>query len=439
MPTQLIEKPRNVCALGAFQTLLAIDGAVPVSHSGPGCLSKLGAAIGSQNGGQLAGPLGPNMIPCSGLSNTEVVFGGEEKLRSLIETSQKVIQGDFYVVINGCTPSLVGDDVAEVTGSFARSEKPVIFAETAGFLGNNIWGHGKILEDIVSNLVAEPARTNPKQVNIWGIIPYFDPFWLGTLQEIQKLLEEIGLEPHVIYGRGQGLPAIKKLSEAGFNLVIGPWWDLDTARILGDKFGTPLLHYPVLPIGPTETNRFLREVTRFADLSPARTEAVIQKHEADYYVYLERAITEFVEVRRFPKHFTTVANSSYALGVTRFLTNDLGMIPDTQYVTDGVPDRFTDGLRAQFADLREGITAEVVFTEDGGLIHQELSAARFNGKPFILGSSWEKALTNDLDGYFLSISSPASDRLIMDRSYFGYRGGLRLIEDFYSVVQGDFQ
>jgi len=70
MPTQLIEKPRNVCALGAFQTLLAIDGAVPISHSGPGCLAKLGGAIGSQNGGQLAGPLGPNMIPCSGLSNS---------------------------------------------------------------------------------------------------------------------------------------------------------------------------------------------------------------------------------------------------------------------------------------------------------------------------------------------------------------------------------
>lgn len=368
-----------------------------------------------------------------------MVFGGEEKLRALIETSQKVIQGDFYVVINGCTPSLVGDDVAEVAGSFQGSEKPVIFAETAGFLGNNIWGHGKILESIVSNLVPPPTRVNPKQVNIWGVIPYFDPFWLGTLQEIQKLLEEIGLEPNVIYGRGQGLPSIRKISEAGYNLVLSPWWDLEIAQLLGEKFGTPLVHYPVLPIGPTETNRFLREITRATGLPLAPTEAVIQKHEADYYVYLERAITEFVEVRRFPKHFTTVANSTYGLGVTRFLTNDLGMIPDTQYVTDGVPERFTDSLRSLFGDLREGISAEVVFTEDGGLIHQALTDSRFHGKPFILGSTWEKTLTADLDGYFLSISSPASDRLIMDRSYFGYRGGLRLIEDFYSVVQGDFQ
>ena len=103
MPTQLIEKQRNVCALGSFQTLLAIDGAVPVAHSGPGCLAKLGAAIGSQNGGQLAGPLGPNMIPYTGISTSEVVFGGDEKLRNLIATAQHVIEGDFFVVVSGCT------------------------------------------------------------------------------------------------------------------------------------------------------------------------------------------------------------------------------------------------------------------------------------------------------------------------------------------------
>jgi len=436
---QLIEKPRNVCALGAFQSVLAISGAVPVVHSGPGCVYKLGNATGMQNGGQFLGPLSPNMIPCTDISNSEVIFGGEEKLASLIETSQKVFDGDLYVVLSGCTPAIVGDDVGEVVRNFDQSVKPVVYAETTGFLGNNLWGHGKMIESIITQYLKPTNVQNSKQVNIWGVIPVYDPFWLGTLNDIEKLLAEVGLEANIIYGPERGIASIDKVPSAAFNLVLSPWWDLDIAVLLEEKFGTPYFHYPVLPIGPTETNNFLRELAKYAKLDESLVESVIKKHEVEYYVYLERAITEFVGIRRFPKHFITVANSSYSVAVTRFLTNDLGMIPDIQYITDGVPEKHEGAVRAGFEKLGKDLPTEVVFTEDGGRAHEEIRKRSFYAKPFILGSSWEKTLTAELDGYFLSISTPASDRVILDRSYFGYSGGLRLIEDFYSVVQADFQ
>jgi nitrogenase molybdenum-iron protein beta chain len=440
MPT-LIEKPRNVCALGAFQTVLAIKDAVPVVHSGPGCIYKLGNATGMQNGGQFIGPLSPNMVPCSNISNSEVVFGGEEKLRNLIETSQKVIKGDLFVVLNGCAPALVGDDLNEVVGSFRNSEKSVVFADTTGFLGNNVFGHERILEAIIDQFIKPVKAVNQKLVNLFVTIPVYDPFWYGTINDVKSLVEQLGLEVNVIFGTGRdrGVESLRKIPEAGFNIVISPWWNLGVAESLRNKFGTPYFHYPVLPIGPTETGRFLRSLAAHAGIGADAVERIIADHEEEYYYYLDKTITEFIGIRRFPTHFVTAANSTYSLALTRFLVNDLGMIPDKQFVTDGVPEEHQARIREYFGELNNGIKAEVVFTEDGGEVHNMIRGIDFYNKPFILGSTWEKVLTAELNGYFLAVSTPVSDRVIMDRSYFGYKGGLRLIEDFYTVVQSDYQ
>ena len=51
-------------------------------------------------------------MPCTNAEEADVVFGGEKKLRNVIENSFKVIDGDLYVVITGCTAAITGDDVA---------------------------------------------------------------------------------------------------------------------------------------------------------------------------------------------------------------------------------------------------------------------------------------------------------------------------------------
>jgi len=48
-------------------------------------------------------------------------------------------------------------------------------------------------------------------------------------------------------------------------------------------------------------------------------------------------------------------------------------------------------------------------------------------------------LTKELNAFVLSVSMPVSDRLLFDRSYVGYTGALRLVEDIYSVILSDFQ
>lgn len=46
---QYIEQVRHVCSLGALQSVLAIERAVPILHAGPGCGQKLWGALGFIN------------------------------------------------------------------------------------------------------------------------------------------------------------------------------------------------------------------------------------------------------------------------------------------------------------------------------------------------------------------------------------------------------
>ncbi len=437
--TQIIDQVRHVCTLGGLQSVLAIDRAIPVLHAGPGCGQKLWGALGLQNGGQGSGYAGGHTVPCSNFTERDVVFGATDKLEAIIENSFKVIDADFFAVLTGCTSDIVGDDVGDVVRGFQKQGKPIVYAETGGFKGSNFLGHEMVLDAIFDQYLQPTTEKVPGQVNVWAVVPFQDPFWTGVYADLAELLKAVGLKPNIIFGPGGGIKALDKVPSAQFNLLISPWVGLKGVQQLEEKFGTPFLHYPALPIGPTETSAFLRRVAEFAHLDQKRVEAYIKEREEHFYHYIERAAEVLLETRFLPRHFTIVADSAYTLALAKFLVSDLGLIPDQLYIVDGTPEHLQEEVRGYFQDLGEGISGDVVFTPDGGKAQELIRATKFRSRPLILGSSWERPLAKELNGFVLSVSMPVSDRLVFDRSYVGYTGGLRLVEDIYSVIMGDFQ
>jgi nitrogenase molybdenum-iron protein beta chain len=439
---QLVEQVRHVCALGALQTVQAIDRAVPILHAGPGCGQKLWNALAVENGCQGSGYIGGHSVPSTNASEKEIIFGGDVRLREVVENSFKVLDADLYVVLTGCTSDIVGDNVGDVVRSFQDQGKPIIFAETGGFKGTNIYGHELVLDAIIDQYLPETAGpVEPGLVNIWSVVPYHDAFWTGNLKAIGQLISQIGLTPNIIFGPGpgRGIKALNKVPQAQFNLLISPWVGLRNVRHLAEKYQTPYLHYPALPIGPTETGRFLRTVAQFAGISGEFVDQLIQESEDDYYYYIERSADILLETRLMPRRFITIADSFYTLGISRFLINDLGLLPEPQFITDDTPPEYQESIAAEFDKFIEAIKAPVVFANDGGEIHQQLRGINYHSRPLILGSSWERVLAKELNGYQLSISLPVTDRMVLNRSYVGYGGAQRLIEDIYTVVLQDFQ
>lgn len=425
---KLLDKQRYKCALGAMQTVQAIDRALPILHSGPGCAQKLSESTGS------SGYFSPNIFPCTSINEKDVVFGGVKKLNSTIENALKVIDADLYVVLTGCIPEIVGDDSGEVVSRFEDADKPVIYAPTAGFKGNNYKGHEQVVDAIIDQYLKKSDKKQKGLVNIWADVPYQDLFWLGNIRELEKLVQELGLTPNTIFGFKRGIDNINKIPEAEFNLLVSPWVDLGNMKKMERKLGIPYLHYPTLPIGATETSKFLRAVGEFAGVDQEKVEAVIKEHEDYYYYLIERYADLFLENRVINKQFTVIADAQYSLGITKFLVNDLGLVPAKQFVVDDTPKNYRDRIAEEFKKLNYGLEAEVSFETDGHKIHEEIRKHDYHGYPLILGGYYEKELTGELKGNFLNISWPVQDKVVFDDFYVGYTGGIRLIEDIYTVA-----
>lgn len=432
---KILDQPRYKCALAAMQTVQSIPGAIPVLHSGPGCGSKL-----NDNNGT-SGHYSPNIFPCTSISEKEVVFGGNEKLRTTVRNAIKLIDADLFVILSGCTSEIIGDDIQEVAEEFEDAEKPVIWAKTPGFKGNNYVGHDWILKSIFEQYLEKlvstgeiTENTEKGLVNIFAGPPQQDPYWYGNLREIERLISEIGLKPNTIFGFDRGLKNLKKVPNAEFTILISPWVGIESAKYLEQRFGTKLLHYPVLPIGATETTNFLRKVQEFTGADKDLTESVIQKHEAEFYYFLERYADTLLETRIVGKYFTVASDSQYSVAITRFLVNDMGMFPKKVFITDDAPQTHRKNIIEELNTLNYEIKSESEFTTNGFDIHEQIKKINFAGTPLIIGSNWEKKLAIELGAHYVNVSYPMLEKLVMNDHIAGYSGGLHFLEQLYSAA-----
>lgn len=324
--------------------------------------------------------------------------------------------------------------------SFRSKGLPVINASTAGFKGNNYLGYEWVLQAIFEQYLDENKTYEREKglINVFASLPLHDPFWQGNLDALESLLGELGLHANIIFGYDRGLKNIDKIPQAEFNLVVNPWLGLESVQLLQEKFGTPYLHYPNLPIGAFETSKFLLTVGEFARLDLEHVKRVVAAKERKYYYNIERYADLFLENRIMSKRFTVVSDSQYTLAITRFLVNDMGLFPQKQYAMEDVPVRYQQAISENFQNLNYNIQAEISFETDGFLVHKEIKESDYLGYPLIIGSAWEKEISKETQAHFLSISWPLNERLVINSSYVGYDGGLKLLEDIYSVVMTRF-
>jgi nitrogenase molybdenum-iron protein beta chain len=433
-----IEQARYTCALGAQQTVLAIPRALPVVHAGPGCSGKVSGFTAAAAGHQGEEYAGGSHVPCTNTYEQEVVFGGEKKLRDTIDGALQVMKGDLFVILTGCTADIVGDDSVNIAKEYALQGHPVVGVETAGFKGNNYFGHDLVVNAIIEQFVGD-VEVKPRKglVNLFSVVPYQDPYWRGDIETLKALLESIGLEVNSLFGYGSaGVSEWKNIPNAQFNLLVSPWVGLSTVKLLEQKYGTPFLHYPVLPVGAQETSSFLRAVGIFAGLPETAVEGVIKKEEDRFYKYLVSMIDFLAEFRNnLPSELYTVADSGYGIGVSSFLINEVGYIPRGLYLTDGPPGEHIPFITETAASRDAKLGELLVFETDGGLVQRDIKKRLGKSrKALFLGSSWEKNLARETNNLYTFVSLPLPETVITNGTYLGYNGGLNLLSEIYSNV-----
>jgi nitrogenase molybdenum-iron protein beta chain len=443
--SSLVEQAKFTCALGAMQTVLAIPKGIPIIHAGPGCAARQFSFASSSAGYQGEGYAGGGQISCTNSTQSEVIFGGEKKLRATVEGTLQVVDGDLYVIQSGCTSGIIGDDVEQVAGDFADQGYPVVGIDTSGFKGNNYLGHELVVNGIIEQYVSfetEKAKVRRGLVNVFSVVPFQDAYWRGDLEEIKRILTGIGLEVNILYGsESKGIEEWKDIPNAQFNLILSPWVGVSTAKLLQSKYKTPYLHYPVFPVGLKETSRFLRSVGEFAELPSEQVEAFIQKEEKrykEYFVSFGDLVSDFGCY--LPYHLYTIADSIYGIGTSKFLVEELGFTPKKYYDIDVPNGKTEEEIKSILINIDRRFEDNISFIYDNRIIQDEIRAElqKEKTRAVILGSSWDNELAQEhFESILVRISLPITDKVIMQKSYAGYKGGITLIEDLYSGLFAD--
>jgi len=443
MSEHFVERARYLCSLGgAAATITALPGAIPILHSASGCAGNFAWTQNGGSGLQVGGYCGSLTVPSSNMQENEVVFGGEERLREQISNTVKVMDGDLYFVVTGCVPEMIGDDIFAVVNEFRDKGVPIIGASTGGFRGNSYWGYDLVLQALFKDFLEKGLPKVKGKVNLWGVVPYMDPFWRGNLAGARRLLELLGLEVNTFFTPDSTLESVKKAGEAELNVVISDIYGQGAAKLFEERHGTPFLTQP-LPVGPSASIEFLKAVGTQLSLPAELIEQVIAGEKQRYYKILE-PLTDCWNDLDLQRYAVVVGDGNYAPALTRFLADDLGWLPELTVCTDQVREDEQQLLANRVARLSSGFTTNLVFETDTSEVVNHLNRhwPRSRGQKyynafspaFVVGSSLERELASSIGAPHLSVSFPVANRAVLDRGYTGFDGGLRLTEDLLSAV-----
>ena len=445
MAAEIIEQERFTCALGAMQTVVAIPKALPILHSGPGCGDMVSGFFQRSKG-----YAGGSTTPCSNFSEKEVVFGGINRLRELVDNSYKILNSDLQVIFTGCTAGIVGDDVQSVAEEFRDQGKPIVYVESPGFKSNNYVSHSVVVNAIIDQYVSQyedesTFRSQKNTVNVFASIPYQDMFWRGNLDEYKRLLEAIGLKVNILFGdRSDGVKEWQSIPKANFNILVSPWYGKDIVEHLKTVYGQPYVQYPNIPIGANETEKFLNKVAAFAkeqgaDINEVEVKRFIKRESDAYYAQLEDLATFLLEFRYgLPNHAHIIHDAGYVLGISKFLINETGVIPKEQFIVDDTPEKYQEEIAKELQSISSKREIPVFFSPDAGKAQNRIRELSHKGKGIIIGAGWDKQIAREKNYDFISAAIPTDYRLVMRTGYVGFAGGLRLIEDIYSNTLSKF-
>lgn len=425
--SQVTENPKGGCVLAGINSVLgAIDRVCPIYHSGPGCCMQTTAADQGQSGHKSSRFVSSVSLPSTNMLEKEVVFGGTEKLRTTVQGAIDIIDADAYFVLTGCTAGIIGDDIVSVTEEFQDKGYSVYPIETPGFVGDSNLGYETVWTTMINQVIEEDVPKDDKLVNIFGIIPYHDPFWSGALEEIDRILSALGLKVNTFFTKHQGIETIRKCSGAALNIIINPWLFKGPAKKMEQKFGIPSIRVPGLFVGATDTTKFVRQVAEAMHLDQEIVDKVIAAEEEYVYDYLAQSVGGVSW-----KRFAVVADANNVVGITRYLANDFSFTPVLVIVSEPLfRQEDKDRIVAQIEDLEYAKPPKVIFASDQYEINQALREEE-EEITLLIGSSNEREVALEKDIQFILAAFPMNERLVFNRTYAGYRGSLTFTEDLY--------
>jgi nitrogenase molybdenum-iron protein beta chain len=425
---------------GALALMRAMHRTIPIVHAGAGCAYNYyiggNAGVGYWGGGYC----GAVSTPSTNVSEKEIIFGGEDRLEEQIRATVELIDGDLYVVISGCQVEMIGDDIRAAADNVEGL--PVLAVQTPSFKGNSQQGYDLLLEKLARQFVAKTGAKREKTVNVFGVIPGNDPFYKGNLKEIKRALALIGIEANTFIGEGENLDNFRGAGNAELNIVLSDVYAPLAAEAFKEVHGIPYIREQ-FPIGFFQTEGFLRSVGRALAIDEALVNKAVKVEEEIYFDYFER-IADIYNDTELQRYGVVAADSNYAPAVSNFISDELGWVPHLTMVTDPVTEENKAALDKRFKNYASGLEPKVYYDTNASALRHYLTGSWERNRnhvyyePFspavIFGSVYERDYAEELGLPLLSISFPVTNRVVFNKAYAGFNGGLALAEDSFGLL-----
>lgn len=268
------------CTLtGALAVTTGIKDSVTIIHGPPGCahhnFSLLHATILDNDCMVIP------RVMSTGMSETDVIFGGEKALLEVIRQVAMEAPGIIFV-LSTCITETIGDDVLGVTQD---AGVPVCMVPTGGFLGGDFeTGFSRALI-AVSYLAHHGTTPNQRDKEIPGSVNLVGEKNLEyevkqNFQEVSRLVSLLGLTINLRFAHDITRSDIDRLPFASVNILREPALS-GVGDHLQSTFGTPYISS--FPLGISGTLSFIRNTAVLAGLSPDEALESEKKHHAEVF------------------------------------------------------------------------------------------------------------------------------------------------------------
>jgi len=314
-----------------------------------------------------------------------------------VESAYERFEPTAMLVGESCTAELIQDNpggLAETLGL----PIPVVPLELPAYQRKENWGASETFYQLVRALAGPgaPAPTWERppvpedrrpRCNLLG------PSALGfrhrdDVREVRKLLDQVGVDVHVVAPLGASPDDLRRLGEADFNVLLYPEVGGQAAGWLERTWKQPCTR--TVPIGVGATRDFVTEVAQIAGLDPERALRNVDSRLPWYSRSVDS--TYFTGKRVF-----VFGDATHAVAAARVATEEMGF----EVVGLGAYNReFAREVRAAAREL--GV--EPLITDD----YLEVEAAVQEAAPeLLLGTQMERHIAKRLGIFCAVISAPA--------------------------------
>lgn len=311
----------RLCKLfGAYRCLSEVRGLIPLIHGPAGCACNNRFFVGLAT--RAHGFPVDLIITCTDLSQADIIFGGEDKLREAILEVDHRYRPEVIAVFNTCAPGIVGDDidgVAEALQSAVRARILPIHSEGYGHF-NHYAGYRDAYEALVKHIVRPPEVTRENVINIVGDKnDYRASSGTNDIVALMKTLSKMGVHLHAVIPGGATVQEIETCASVSLNTMKCDSMAIDFCNLMQEQHGVPHTE-ATIPIGIEATERWMMEVATRLGLAPRGRQVVAEE--------LDEIMPTVREARAVLRGKTVAVTGNYARAIAFIeFAMELGMRP----------------------------------------------------------------------------------------------------------------